>query len=291
MYQFLEKYKIPFRKIGKFIVSTQNSRDVELEMLLEKGRDLNINLEFLSDRQILQQEPNLKFTKVLYSPETGILDSYKYMQALEGLFIDQGGHVFYRTEAVKIEKSNNGILVYLKDNTVIQADWVINSTGLDSNNLSGDKRKIHYVKGHYVKYNGSSLVSRLIYPLPDRALKSLGIHCTLDLAGTLKFGPDVLYIKEKDYSLPRGEEEIQILDKFYNQVSEYLKGVDKSKLSLDYTGIRPKLSGENEGFKDFIIEKDGGFINLLGIESPGLTSSLAIGEYVFDMIYSSSKRH
>lgn len=284
----MEKYKITFRKTGKFIVSTQQNSDVQLEMLLEKGRNLNINLEFLTNRQVVQQEPNLKFTKVLYSPETGIFDSYGFMEALEGLFIDQGGQVFYRTEVVNIEKSKNGILVYLRDNTVIQADWVINSTGLDSNVLSKDKRKLYYVKGHYVKYNGKSLVSRLVYPLPDKDLKSLGIHCTLDVAGTLKFGPDVLYLKEKDYSLPTGEEEIQILDKFHKEISTYLKGVDKCKLSLDYAGIRPKLSGENEGFKDFVIERDDscGFINLLGIESPGLTSSLAIAEHVVDMINS-----
>ena len=127
----------------------------------------------------------------------------------------------------------------------------------------------------------------MIYPIPDYNLTSLGIHCTLDLSGSLIFGPDVQYIKDSDdYSFPNGLKQVELLEKFYNSVSKYLKGVDKDKLSLDYTGIRPKLSGENQGFQDFVIEKEQeGFINLLGIESPGLTSCLAISEFVRDLIY------
>lgn len=287
MYEFLEKYKIPFKKIGKFIVATDSSQELELEKLREKGRKLDIPLEYLSNDKVKEMEPNLKFKKVLFSKETGIVDSFRLMQVLEGEIIDKGGQVFYRTECLKIE----GNRVYIQGDTIIEAERIINCAGLDAISLVDDtlrkKHKIHHVKGHYVKYNGKSLVNRLIYPMPEKDLKSLGIHCTLDLDGRLKFGPDFKFLKgqEKDYSLPQGQEEIELVDKFYNQVSNYLNGVDKDKLSLDYTGIRPKLSGENEGFKDFVIETDSrtGVIHLLGIESPGLTSSLAIAEYVANL--------
>jgi L-2-hydroxyglutarate oxidase LhgO len=287
MYEYLDKYRIPFRKIGKFIVATDSEQELELDKLRDKGKRLNIPLEYLKNESVKEMEPNLRFCKVLYSKETGIVDSHKFMSSLEEEIIEKGGQVFYRTECVKIQ----GNRVYIHGNTVIEAERIINCAGLDALSLvdedSRKKHRIHYAKGHYIKYNGKSLVNRLIYPMPEKDLKSLGIHCTLDLDGRLKFGPDFKYLQaqEKDYSLPAGQEEIDLIQKFHKQVSKYLTGVDIERMSVDYAGIRPKLSGENDGFKDFVIEKDSttGVINLLGIESPGLTSSLAIAEYVANL--------
>ena len=214
----------------------------------------------------------------------------------QDLFVKQGGEAFYNSEIGNVEElpNSNGYLAHLKNENemVIHANVIINSTGLYSNTLSksvGIKSPSYkYSKGHYAGYRPrKSLVSRLIYPVPDPNIKSLGVHCTLDLNGKLKFGPDVEYIDNcTDYSLPQGKDEERLLDGFYTSVSKYLKNLKREDLYLDYCGIRPKLSGPSEPFQDFIIQKHGsGFINLLGIESPGLTSSLAIAEYIEQNYY------
>ncbi|KAI1315114.1 hypothetical protein EDD11_001305 [Mortierella claussenii] len=147
--------------------------------------------------------------------------------------------------------------------------------------------KLHYCKGHYYGYSGRALVSRLIYPVPDKSLAGLGTHLTLDLAGRMRFGPDVLYVDRlDDYAV--GESTVgspESLDKVSKVVQSYLPGVKASALYADYAGIRPKLAGPGEPFRDFMIHHYDGFVNLAGIESPGLTSSFAIAEYVENMLY------
>ncbi|KAF9105150.1 hypothetical protein BGX27_009789 [Mortierella sp. AM989] len=147
--------------------------------------------------------------------------------------------------------------------------------------------KLHYCKGHYYGYSGRALVSRLIYPVPDKNLTSLGTHLTLDLSGRMRFGPDVLYIEQlDDYSVdPSTVGSPASLELVSQVVASYLPAIRSSALYADYAGIRPKLAGPGEPFRDFIIHHQEGFVNLAGIESPGLTSSLAIAEYVERMLY------
>ncbi|KAK9712720.1 hypothetical protein K7432_006940 [Basidiobolus ranarum] len=157
-----------------------------------------------------------------------------------------------------------------------------------SNDLK--KLKIYYVKGHYYGYRGSPKVSRLIYPCPEKNLAGLGTHLTVDLAGKMKFGPDVKYINDpNDYHIEEGER----LDDFLNAIREYLPEVRQEGLYADYAGIRPKLQAPGDPFRDFVIREEidnnlPGFINCVGIESPGLTSSLAIGEMVETILYGKS---
>ncbi|KAF9143621.1 hypothetical protein BGX30_015185 [Mortierella sp. GBA39] len=147
--------------------------------------------------------------------------------------------------------------------------------------------KLHYCKGHYYGYSGKALVSRLIYPVPDRNLTSLGTHLTLDLAGRMRFGPDVLYVDDPhDYSIDPSTVGSTSSMKTVSQVIQtYLPAIKSSSLYADYAGIRPKLAGPGEPFRDFIIHHHDGFVNLAGIESPGLTSSLAIAEHVETLLY------
>ena len=205
-------------------------------------------------------------------------------------FLDQGGEISFNTIAHSIQKHpSNGFLVEIQKDIWVHSECVINSIGLHSNalTLSNDLNipctPLYYCKGHYVGYSGQSLVSRLIYPIPEKNVKSLGIHCTIDLSGKLKFGPDVVYTNSLDYGL-ESEKESALIDKFYFAVSRYLKGLDKKRMYYDYCGIRPKLSGPNDPFKDFMILNESGYIHLMGIESPGLTASLGIAEYVDNLL-------
>ncbi|KAG0314731.1 hypothetical protein BGZ97_009014 [Linnemannia gamsii] len=147
--------------------------------------------------------------------------------------------------------------------------------------------KLHYCKGHYYGYSGKALVSRLIYPVPDKNLTGLGTHLTLDLAGRMRFGPDVLYVDDPhDYSIdPLTVGSTSSMKKVSQVIQTYLPAIKSSSLYADYAGIRPKLAGPGEPFRDFIIHHHDGFVNLAGIESPGLTSSLAIAEHVETLIY------
>ncbi|KAF9181916.1 hypothetical protein BGZ51_005117 [Haplosporangium sp. Z 767] len=186
----------------------------------------------------------------------------------------------------------------------VKAATVVNSAGLHSDRIynmilssrattreSSDSEKpplqLHYCKGHYYGYSGPSLVSRLIYPVPDKNLTSLGTHLTLDLAGRMRFGPDVLYIDRlDDYTIdPETVGSPSSLETVSKIIQTYLPAIKPSSLYVDYAGIRPKLAGPGESFRDFMIEDHDGFVHLVGIESPGLTSSLAIAEYVEKMLY------
>ncbi|KAG0371332.1 FAD dependent oxidoreductase [Gamsiella multidivaricata] len=147
--------------------------------------------------------------------------------------------------------------------------------------------KLHYCKGHYYGYSGPALVSRLIYPVPDKNLAGLGTHLTLDLAGRMRFGPDILYVDRlDDYTIDQSTvgspSSIEAVSKV---IQTYLPAVKSSSLYADYAGIRPKLAGPGEPFRDFVIHHHNGFVNLAGIESPGLTSSLAIAEYIEKLLY------
>ncbi|GJJ76820.1 2-hydroxyglutarate dehydrogenase [Entomortierella parvispora] len=147
--------------------------------------------------------------------------------------------------------------------------------------------RLYYCKGHYYGYSGPALVSRLIYPVPDKNLAGLGTHLTLDLAGRMRFGPDVLYTdRPDDYSIDMDTVgSPSSLEKVSKVIQTYLPSINPSSIYVDYAGIRPKLAGPGEPFRDFMIRHHQGFVHLAGIESPGLTSSLAIAEYVEDLLF------
>ncbi|KAI8362940.1 FAD dependent oxidoreductase [Mortierella sp. GBAus27b] len=315
MYDFCEKYNVEHQQITKWVVGKSDA-DVEyLEALSKKAHALLLPTKrmpgpptyMLTQDQMLSQEPHVKGKIALVSPRTGIVDAHGLMQTLEARIQDHGGMIAFQCEVVGLERPQSGTggsfkvtMTSPEGPVVVKAGTVINSAGLHadrvynllqmgslSSNLSASSMHLHYSKGHYYSYSGPALTSRLIYPVPDKNLASLGTHLTLDLVGRMRFGPDVHPIDRlDDYSIdPSTVGSPASLELIGKVVGDYLDLVDPSLLYADYAGIRPKLAGPGEPFRDFIIHHHNGFVNLAGIESPGLTSSLAIAEHVEAMLY------
>lgn len=245
----------------------------------------------------------------LESPTTGIVDSHGLMLCLLGLFEDAGGVLALNSpvEGVRpLRGGKDGWEVDVRDGSTgeastITAETLINSAGLGAaavHNMiigGGDKgkdpqpqQKLYYAKGNYFSYSASKpAVSRLIYPVPEPGHGGLGTHLTLDLGGRMRFGPDVEWVDSPDQLAVSASR----LDEAVAEIQKYLPGVDASCLEPDYAGIRPKLAPQGAaGFHDFVVRMEDGYtgwVNLLGIESPGLTSSLAIAEYVDGLLYGS----
>ena len=241
----------------------------------------------------------------LESPTTGIVDSHGLMTCLEGLFEDAGGVVALNSPVEGIsplgDKGSAGWQLEVRDGSSgetssITAETMINAAGLgavDVHNMivpAEHRKQLFYAKGNYFSYGASQpRVSRLIYPAPEPGGGGLGTHLTLDMGGRLRFGPDVEWVDSPHDLAVNGAR----MGEAVAEIRKYLPGIDVASLQPDYTGIRPKLGkmgavGTGKGFHDFIIRKEDGYegwVNLLGIESPGLTSCLAIGEMVEEIMY------
>ncbi|KAI8929215.1 FAD dependent oxidoreductase [Entophlyctis helioformis] len=300
LYTTCKQQRIPHSNVGKWIVAVSASQAEELERLHRKAAGLGVHTHFIAQSLASEMEPAVKAHSVLVSSTTGIIDSHAFMQYLENSFVAQGGIAGYNSTVTSLARDASGRYTATirspdgQTSTVVAAS-VVNAAGLASSSIASmllpphltSHLKMHFCKGHYFSYRPAGrLVSRLIYPMPEKNLAGLGIHCTIDLAGRAKFGPDTLYVDSPtDYSLDA--EDGSLLDKFHRAVSTYMPTVKRSDLQPDYTGIRPKLAGPGEPSRDFVIEVPagyGGFVNLVGIESPGLTSSLAIAERVMELL-------
>ena len=243
---------------------------------------------------------------VLESPTTGIVDSHAYMAFLESDFMSRGGDIAFHTAVKSIEPLASGTHGYRiqtqsdssPEGTSIVAETLINSAGLAAVPLSNsilppDRHlKPYYAKGSYYSYTAPSPRPQILtYPAPTTGAAGLGTHLTMDMTGAIRFGPDVEWIEDPN-DLSVNESRLQAA---LDEIKIYLPGIDRSKVLPDYSGIRPKLGkgsavarGKGDGFSDFYVKKEEGFegfVNLLGIESPGLTSSLAIGDMVHDLVY------
>ena len=240
-------------------------------------------------------EPNLRGIAALFSPETGIIDSHRLMEYFLSSARDKGVMVAYNSEVTEIDQERGRYKITVKnknESLAINSAVVINSSGLDSDKvaesagikLEENAYQLHYCKGQYFRVNPGKarLLRRLSYPVPKPASGGLGVHATPDLGGGLRLGPDDQYLHNriKDYAVDenkRGE--------FYASAVKFMPFIKEEDLSPDIAGIRPKLQEEGGGFRDFIIQEEGakgfpGLINLIGIESPGLTASPAIAAYV-----------
>ena len=243
----------------------------------------------LSAEQAHEMEPALNCRAAVLSPSTGIVDSHALMLALLGEAEERGTYLSLNTEIVSGRIEDGLFILQTRDNATgsdyeIAARHFVNAAGLGANALAAKLEgldpsfvpALHYARGSYFSVTGKPAFSRLIYPVPEPG--GLGVHLTLDLAGGMRFGPDVEWIEEKDYSVnPRRA------DHFYGEIRKYWPALADGSLSPTYSGIRPKLAGPGEPAADFVIqgpESHGveNLVNLFGIESPGLTSSLAIAE-------------
>ncbi|KAJ3179293.1 hypothetical protein HDU87_002902 [Geranomyces variabilis] len=292
LYDFCARHHIPHRRIGKWIVASTDDQLHGLAEINARATAVGVPTEFLSLAEAQRLEPRLIARGVLSSPTTGIIDSHAYMARLESMLSARGVDLAYRSRVSSLSRSPSGVFSIATADAPtfhITAQRVINCAGLYADDVarfldSSFPDRIAPCKGTYYAYTGQlPLLSRLIYPVPEKNLKGLGVHATLDLSGKCKFGPDAVYVDRKDDLVPRDDKATRA--RFARAIGQYLSNITAEDLSVDYSGMRPKLSGPDEPARDFLIEQHyPGFVNLVGIESPGLTASLAIAEYVESML-------
>lgn len=281
LYDYCYQSGIPHKKVQKLIVATNIEQRQMLKAIQKNAASNNIFLDWISGAEAEELEPNLRATSALLSPNTGIVDvhslMYAYLADAEAL-----GAVFStNTHVQSIVQLSNSVVVQGKSLTEsfdLELDFVINAAGLGAYELAqqywphAPKPKNKLAKGNYFSISGATPFERLIYPIPENG--GLGIHYTMDLNGRSRLGPNVRWVDNVDYQVDLEDEQ-----EFIQAVRAFWPGVDDCTLSPDYCGFRPKIAGD-----DFVIERRGGIVTLLGIESPGLTSSLAIAEQIVGLI-------
>ncbi|MBA0845850.1 hypothetical protein Goarm_022373 [Gossypium armourianum] len=317
LYHYCSQRGIPHNQIGKLIVATGTSEIPKLNQLFNRGIQNGVeNLRMLDASEAIKMEPELHCVKALLSPASGILDSHSLMLSLVGEAETNGATFSYNTAVIGGHLEGNQMVLHVCEtktltnwdgNTPLQLDLllmpkiVVNSSGLSAPTLA---KRFHglntaiippayYARGSYfILSNANSTrhppFKHLIYPVPEEG--GLGVHVTLDLDGQLKFGPDVEWIphvpdatnflNKFDYSVSADR-----VARFYPEIRKYYPNLKDGSLIPGYAGIRPKLHGPGQSACDFVIQGEdihgvGGLVNLFGIESPGLTSSMAIAEYV-----------
>lgn len=287
LYDYCAARGIPHRKLGKFIVGTEPQHAARLDALLANALANGVEgIDWIDVALASAAEPALRCTSALHSRETGIVDSHALMLALQSDLESSGGLVAPNAPLLSATRSGEGWLLSTggTDPFALGCDWLINCAGLHAQQVAAtieplDARHIpplHLARGCYFTLAGRAPFSRLIYPVP--ADGGLGVHLTLDLAGQARFGPDVEWIDRIDYRL-----DARRAQAFYREIRAYWPACPDHALQPAYAGIRPKLSGPGEPARDFAIDDArthgvARLVNLFGIESPGLTASLAIGD-------------
>lgn len=303
LYAWCAAHDVPHRRVGKLVVAAAAAEEVHLETILRQARENGVEtLRAISAHEARAIEPHVRATAAIWSPDSGIVDSHVLMASLLADAAARGCTVAWRHAVVGVDPINGGYRVAAESGSGERADvsarWVVNSAGLEADavaamagfDVEACGYRLHYARGHYFRVHPrkGGLASHLIYPVPDRA--GLGIHVTVDLAGGIRLGPDVEYLSERvqDYRV------VAVLrEKFYAAAARYLDGLEPHDLAPDLAGIRPKLQGPGEGFRDFVVREEvgrgrPGWVNLVGIESPGLTCALEIGAMVGDLLESAA---
>jgi len=293
LYDFCAAHGVPHRKCGKLVVATSQAELAKVETILIQAQINGVEgVEMVGGNAARAMETELSCIGALWSPETGIIDSHGYMLALWGDLEDRGGMIAFETpvERLSFKAPHWQVQFGGSEPGVVAFDTVVNAAGLGAQALA--RRIENYPaekvprlvlgKGNYFGFSGRPVFSRLIYPTPIDG--GLGVHVTFDMAGRMRFGPDVEWIEEESYTVDPHR-----ADSFYARVRTYWPDLPDNSLVPDYCGIRPKLTGKGEGQADFMIAgpADHGMarlVNLFGIESPGLTSSLAIADDVLDYL-------
>ncbi len=292
LYQYCADRGIGHRRCGKLLVATTPEQVAQLSSIAQRAALNGVNdLMMLAGAQARAMEPALACEAAIFSPSTGIIDSHGLMLALQGDLENAGGMVAFHSALASAECIGSAIRLVTSDGTCLQANTVVNSAGLQAPALARTFRGLPpkhipgawFAKGNYFTLAGRAPFSHLIYPVPQAA--GLGVHLTLDLGGQAKFGPDVQWVDSPDdlaVDPARGKA-------FYAEVRKYWPGLEDGSLIPGYAGIRPKIHAPAEPALDFLIQGPAdhgvaGLVNLFGIESPGLTSSMAIGDYVADLL-------
>jgi L-2-hydroxyglutarate oxidase LhgO len=287
LYDYCAARGVPHRRCGKLIVATADGQQEQLVELQERGALNGVDdLVLISRAAALALEPALACTAALLSPSSGIIDTHALMLAMQGDLEAAGGAVVTRTRVRSGRLEGGGVQLNTEDGTTLRARLLVNCAGLGAQSLAHAIEgfpaeripPLYLAKGNYFSIARRSPFRHLIYPVPEAA--GLGVHLTLDLAGQARFGPDVEWIQRENYDVDPAR-----CSSFYAEIRKYWPGLPEGSLEPAYAGIRPKVQGPGEAAADFVIagpETHGqpGIVQLFGIESPGITASLAIGEHV-----------
>lgn len=297
IYDICEQHKVPYKKCGKLIVGNGEIEVAQLDRIIKHAKSIGArDLEMIDADQIKKLEPNVRADHAILSPSTGIVDAHGLMDHFHREARRKAGSdpLVLDTEVVGIGQTGDGYIIKMNSGGEpfeIESMVVINSAGLYCDRIAEmagvdiDKEgyRLHWSKGEYFSLTGKPPALMLIYPPPPQDAASLGIHSVPDLTGRLRFGPNAFYVDEINYAVESEKEP------FWRDIIEYFPSVRMENLHPDMTGIRSKLQGPGDPVRDFVIrhEEDKGlpgFINLIGIESPGLTASPAIAEMVEKMV-------
>jgi L-2-hydroxyglutarate oxidase LhgO len=290
LYRYCQERGVAHRRCGKLILAVSHDERATLQNYCDTARRNGVtDLAWLTSSEVAALEPAVRCVAALWSPSTGILDSHDYMQALLGDLEASGGAIACRAEVVNARLERGRHRVFARQDgacSEFETRLLVNAAGLDAQAVAQtfaglDRATIpprYLAKGHYFTLQGPAPFHHLIYPVAGGG--GLGIHVTLDLAGGVRFGPDVEWMSGIDYSMDESRR-----DAFAAAIRRYYPDLDAARLQPGYTGIRPKIAGPGEPAADFCIQgptEHGwpGLVNLFGIESPGLTASLAIADEV-----------
>ena len=285
LYKHCAAHNVPHRRIGKIIVATAETQLGTLREYQARARANGVGeLPWLTRTELRALEPQVEALAGVYSESTGIIDSHAFMLSLVGDLQAAGGVVAHRTTVHDLAPQGARLRVRCGDFD-LDAGVVVNAGGLHAPALAarlGGAWRGYYAKGHYYTLSGAAPFSRLVYPVAEPG--GLGVHVTLDLSGQARFGPDVVWQEDQDYAFDHAN-----FDRFVAAIRRYYPALAPEHLHPGYTGIRPKLVPAGAPAMDFVIEgpqESGvpGLVNLLGIESPGLTASLAIAERVVELV-------
>ncbi len=299
LYELCSAHGIAHKRCGKLITATTEAELERLESILRNGRSNGVELEMLSGKQARALEPNIVSVGAIYSPSTGIVSVHELMEYLHHRAMANGVTLQQRCELTGITKDSQGYTLTVQEDgkeSSFTTERLINAAGLQSDivaemagiDIDAEKYRMVYAKGSYfvVAPSKAGLVSRLVYPVPQN--EGIGVHAVLDWGGRLKFGPDVEYLpgREVDYTVDEGKRK-----EFGESIRKILPQIADEDITPDMSGIRPKLQRKGEPARDFLIvhEKERGlegFVNLIGIDSPGLTASLAIARHVDELLSS-----
>jgi len=297
VYELCEKHDIPHKRTTKIIVATSKEEVEDLERFHENAKRNGVTVEIITGQRAKSLEPNVNSYAAIYSPASGILSAHGMLDYFYQRSKVNGVTHHFRTEVVGVEKSPEGFRLSIKEASGIStftSEIVVNAAGLQSDhiaslagiNIDEARYRLHYCKGSYFSVTGGkrSVVSRLVYPIPQK--EGLGIHSLPDLAGRLRIGPDTEYMPNRQYNYQVDESK---RGKFFKSIRKMIPAIEASDLEPDISGIRAKLQAKGEPPRDFVIvnEKERnleGLINLIGFDSPGLTSAPAVARYVESLL-------
>ena len=293
LYDYFASHGIAHNRCGKLIVAAGKGQIAYLETLKAKGEANGVtDLRLLDGAQTQELEPNIKAAAALSSPSSGIMDSHRLMLAYQGDLEDRGGMIAFKSPVWggRLAGGTKIIQVHGAEPMELACDIVINSAGLGAQALASSFDFVppatipprYLAKGNYFTLGGRAPFTRLVYPVPEPG--GLGVHLTLDLGGQARFGPDVEWVETIDYAVDPAR-----ADRFYAAIRAYWPALADGALQPGYAGVRPKVSGPGEPAGDFVIQGPAshgvdGLVNLYGMESPGLTASLAIARHVAELL-------